>query len=199
MILHSWMCGVQVSGLHSHDVMSHPGDSVRCRCDHGVTIELCDQSVTSPGSPAPLIRSTLLLLLLLYMISTLPWLHHQASVRARRPSAAAYNGHNSIQWRARSSQCWMGRRSLELCHKHKRTGNWYIKHLYGDFLCIWSFRGTIGKEKYWSTVACCLMFAGLLGCVDVCREQWCSAVVSVPSAPLCSALWLGPAGVTMNI
>ena len=44
------------------------------------------------------------------------------------------------------------------------------------------FRGTIGKEKYWSTVACCLMFAGLLGCVDVCREQWCSAVVSVPSA-----------------
>ena len=57
----------------------------------------------------------------------------------------------------------------------------------------------VGKEKYWSTVACCLMFAGLLGCVDVCREQWCSAVVSVPSAPLCSALWLGPAGVTMNI
>ena len=192
------MCGVQVSGLRSHDVMSHPGDSVRCRCDHGVTIELCDQSVTSPGSPAPLIRSTLLLL---HMISTLPWLHHQASVRARRGvhllqltmATMAYNRGPE----AASAEWVDARWNYVTSTKELVTG---ISNIFMEIFSVSDqFRGTIGKEKYWSTVACCLMFAGLLGCVDVCREQWCSAVVSVPSALLSSALWLGPAGVTMNI
>ena len=153
MILHSWMCGVQVSGLRSHDVMSHPGDSVRCRCDHGVTIELCDQSVTSAGEPCSSHQilpaaaagiSTFYTLLLLVWYLLCPGCTTKPVCGSRRPSAAAYNGHDGIQWRASSSQCWMGRSSLQLCHKHKRTGNWYIKHLYGDFLCIWWFRGTIG-------------------------------------------------------
>ena len=161
------MCGVQVSGLRSHDVMSHPGDSVRCRCDHGVTIELCDQSVTSPGSPASLIRSTLLLLLL-NLISPLPWLHHQASVRARRPSAAAYNGHN--RGPVAASAEWVDARwNYVTSTKELVTG---ISNIFMEIFSVSDqFRGTIGKEKYWSTVACCLMFAGLLGCVDVCREQ----------------------------
>ena len=164
MILHSWMCGVQVSGLRSHDVMSHPGDSVRCRCDHGVTIELCDQSVTSPGSPAPLIRSTLLLLLL-HMISTLPWLHHQASVRARRPSAAAYNGHN--RGPVAASAEWVDARwNYVTSTKELVTG---ISNIFMEISSVSDHSGErlVGKEKYWSTVACCLLAWCLLDCWDV--------------------------------
>ena len=57
----------------------------------------------------------------------------------------------------------------------------------------------VSKDIYWSTVACCLlpdglMFAGLLGCVDV----WCVGSSGAVQWSPCHLPSSGPAGVTMN-